>query len=162
MRALGLLALVLSLASPVWAQDPASAQDPPPAPVIDVTKLGVDLSRIQKGLRFAEAKEQELRDGLRVEFNVQVYGTAPPIQIWTEADLYNGHVPGSAPTHRQMIDQMTPPIYRQPGVDFFGLAIMAGMKLVERGKKANCEEDIRAYRELLMQGVNVAAPRCTQ
>ena len=162
MRALALFALTLGLAAPAWGQDAASAQDPPPAPAIDVTKLGVDLSRIQKGLRIAETKEQETRDGLRVEFNIQVYGTAPPIQIWTEADLYNGHVPGTAPTHRQMIDQMTPQIYRQPGVDFFGLAIMAGVKLVEMGKKANCEADIRAYRELLMQGVNVAAPRCTQ
>jgi len=160
MRALGLLALVLGVACPAWAQDPASVQDPPPA--IDVSKLGVDLSRIQKGLRIAETKDQETRDGLRVEFNVQVYGMAPPIQIWTEADLYNGHVPGSAPTHRQMIQQVTPPIYRQPGVDFFGLAVMAAMHFWEVGKKAKCEDEIRAYRELLMQGVNVAAPRCTQ
>jgi hypothetical protein len=39
---------------------------------------------------------------------------------------------------------------------------MGAVKLVEMGKKAQCEEDLRAYRELLMQGVNVAAPRCTQ
>jgi hypothetical protein len=161
MRALVLL-VVLGLAAPAWAQESAQDPSPAPAPAIDVIKLGVDLSRIQKGLRFAETKDQEMRDGLRVAFNVQVYGVAPPIQIWTEADRYNGHVPGTAPSHRQMIEQMTPPIYRQPGVDFLGLAIMGAVKLVEMGKKAQCEEDLRAYRELLMQGVNVAAPRCTQ
>jgi len=162
MRGLAPIVLVLAFAAPARAQAPASAPDPPPVPAIDATKLGVDLWRIQKGLRIAEAKEQETRDGLRVEFNVQVYGVAPPIQIWSEADLYNGHVPGTAPTHRQVIEFLTPPIYRQPGVDFFGMGIMAAMKLWEMGKKAKCEDELRAYRELLMQGVNVAAPRCAQ
>jgi hypothetical protein len=29
-------------------------------------------------------------------------------------------------------------------------------------KKAKCEEEIRQYRALVMQGVDIAAPRCTQ
>ena len=32
----------------------------------------------------------------------------------------------------------------------------------EKSKKSRCEEEIAAYRALLMQGVSVSAPRCTQ
>src|SRR5688572_10979629 len=125
MKALALLALTIGLAAP------ASAQDPLSAPVIDVTRLGVDLSRIKEGLRMAETSEQQAGEGFRLNVNVQVFGVAPKIHILTEADLYNGHVPGTAPTHRQLFDQVTPQIYRQPGVDFFGLAIMAVQHLWE-------------------------------
>ena len=160
MKALALL-LVLGLASPALAQDPASAQDPP-APPIDATKLGVDLTRIEKGLRIAATRDKEVRDGLRLEFSIQVFGQAPKLDILQGIDLVNGAVPGTAPTHRQFIEHVTPQIYRQPGVDFFGLAVLAAQHLWEKGKKARCEDEIRAYRELVMQGVNVAAPRCTQ
>jgi len=50
MRSLALLALIAVIAAPAFAQDPAP---PPPDTTIDATKLGVDLSRIQRGLRLA-------------------------------------------------------------------------------------------------------------
>jgi hypothetical protein len=161
MRALALVAL-LGLAVPAWAQDPASAQDPPPVPQIDATRLGVDLTRIEKGLRVAETKDQEVKDGLRLEFNIQVFGTAPRMEFLKDVDLFNGHVPGTAPTHRQMIEYWTPAIYRQPVMPVSALAFWAAKHLWQQSRKAKCEEEIRAYRELVMQGVNVAAPRCTQ
>jgi hypothetical protein len=153
------LALLL-LAAPVWAQDPTSAQDP--APPIDATRLGVDLSRIEKGLRVAESRDKELKDGLRLEFNIQVFGTAPRIEILKDVDLFGGHVPGTSPTHRQMIEYWTPEIYRQPTMPISSLAFWAAKYVWQQSRKAKCEDEIRAYRELIMQGVNVAAPRCTQ
>ena len=149
--------LTASLARPAGAQDP-----PPPDPPIDATKLGVDLNRIQRELRLAESREKSEVEGLRLNFSVQVFGQAPRLDILQGIDLVNGAVPGTAPTHRQFIEQVTPPIYRTPGGDFLGLAIMAVQKLVERSKRARCEDEIKAYRELLMQGMNVPAPRCTQ
>ena len=149
--------LTASLARPAGAQDP-----PPPDPPIDATKLGVDLNRIQRELRLAESREKSEVEGLRLNFSVQVFGRAPKLEILQGVDLFNGAVPGTAPSHRQFIEQVTPQIYRQPGVDFFGLAVMAVQHLWEKSKKARCEKEIASYRALLMQGVNVSAPRCTQ
>ena len=171
MRGFALLALVLSLSSPAWAQEPAPAPPAPPTPAappapdtIDATKLGVSLSRIQKGLRITESREKSKQSGeaLRLEFQVQVYGQAPKIEFFKGMDLYSGPVPGTAPTHRQFIDFVTPAIYRQPAMPISALAGWAFSQLWEKSKKSKCEGEIAAYRALLMQGVNVAAPRCTQ
>ena len=156
MRSLFLIALM------IWAS-PALGQDAPPANApIDATKLGVDLNRIQRGLRLAESKEKVAADGLRLDFNVQVYGQAPKIDVLTGVDLFNGPVPGTAPSHRQMIDFWTPEIYRAPTMPVSALAFWAVNQLYQKSKKSRCEEEIANYRALIMQGVNVAAPRCTQ
>jgi len=163
MRGLALVALLLSWLSPVWAQDAqtvvASAADQ-----IDVTKLGVSLDRIQRGLRLTESREkaQQAGNALRLEYQVQVYGMAPKIEVLKGVDLFNGPVPGSAPTHRQFIEHVTPQIYRTPGLPVSALAFWAAQQFWQKSKKSRCEDEIAAYRELLMQGVNVSAPRCTQ
>lgn len=162
MRGLATLMLVLAVTSPARAQDTSSAPAADPQPGIDATKLGVSLSRIQKGLRIAESKEKDMRDGLRLEFQIQVYGRAPRIEVLKDVDLVNGAVPGTAPTHRDIIDFLTPQIYRTPGLPISALAMWATQHFWEKSKKARCEEEIENYRALLMQGVNVSAPRCTQ
>jgi hypothetical protein len=160
MRSLVLLAL-LGLASPVVAQDQPPST-PPADGQIDPTKLGVDLSKIQKGLFVAEAREKSKGDGIHLEFNVQVYGQAPKIEVLKGIDLFNGAVPGSAPTHNQMIEFWTPEIYRSPALPISTLAYWLGQQLWQKNKKSRCEEEIANYRALVMQGVNVSAPRCTQ
>jgi hypothetical protein len=160
MRGLVVLIVLAGLAAPALAQD----TQPPPDPAIDATKLGVDLSRIQKGLRFAESKEKEksAADALRLDFSIQVYGQAPKIDVLSGIDLFNGAVPGTAPTHNQMIEHWTPAIYRTPGLPVSALAYWAAQHFWEKSKKSRCEEEIANYRALIMQGVNVSAPRCTQ
>lgn len=157
MRGLVVVILLLALSAPVAAQEV-----PPPGSTIDATKLGVDLSRIQRGLRLAETKEKSAAHGLRLDFSIQVYGQAPRIEVLDGIDLFNGAVPGTAPSHRQMIEHWTPPIYRQPGLPISALAYWAASQIWQKSRKTRCEEEIAAYRELIMQGVNVAAPRCTQ
>ena len=130
----------------------------------DPTRFGVSLERIQRGLRLTETRERQKQAGtaMRLEYQVQVYGLAPKIEVLKGVDLFNGPVPGTAPSHRQFIDYVTPQIYRTPGLPLsaglFGLA----NQFVEKSKKTRCEEEIEAYRGQLMQGVSVAAPRCTQ
>jgi hypothetical protein len=158
MRTLALMLLMAGLAGPAMAQEP----QPTPDPAIDATKLGVDLSRIQKGLRVAESKEKATADGLRLSFSVQVYGQSPKIEVLKGIDLFNGGVPGTAPSHNQMIEFWTPAIYRTPGLPISALAYWAAQHFWEKSKKTRCEEEIAAYRALLMQGVSVSAPRCTQ
>ncbi len=161
MRVLVLTALLIGLSAPAWAQDPPPAEA---EAAIDVTKLGVSLDRIQRGLRVTETREKDREAGnaLRLEFQVQVYGMAPKIEVLKDVDLFNGPVPGSAPTHRQFIEHVTPQIYRTPGLPVSALAFWAAQHFWQKSKKTRCEEEIAAYRELLMQGVNVSAPRCTQ
>jgi hypothetical protein len=161
MRAVVTCIFVLGLARLACAQDvPPPSQDAPAA--IDVNKLGVSLSRIQRGLFIAEARDKQVADGMRLEFNVQVYGMAPRIEVLKGLDLFNGSVPGSAPTHRQMIDFVTPQIYRTPGLPISALAFWAAQHFWEKSKKTRCEEEIANYRALVMQGVSVSAPRCSQ
>ena len=99
---------------------------------------------------------------MHLEFNVQVYGQAPKIEVLKDVDLFNGPVPGSAPSHRQMIEHWTPEIYRTPGLPISALAMWAAQHFWEKSKKSRCEEEIANYRALIMQGVSRSAPRCTQ
>jgi len=166
MRVFALLALVIGLSSPAWAQEGEPSAPPPPAsdPQIDATKLGVSLERIQKGLRITEARDRQRQagDALRLEFQVQVYGMAPKIDVLKGVDLSNSPVPGTAPTHREVIDFVTPQIYRTPGLPISTLVEWAVAQAAQKSKRTRCEEEIAAYRQLIVQGVNVSAPRCTQ
>ena len=158
MRGFASFVLCACLVSPCVAQDAKPVADSE----IDVTKLGVSLSRIQRGLFIAESREKRGGDGMRLEFNVQVYGQAPKIEVLKGIDLVNGAVPGTAPSHGQMIEYWTPQIYRTPGLPISALAFWAAQHFWEKSKKTRCEEEIAEYRALVMQGVSVSAPRCTQ
>jgi hypothetical protein len=156
-RALALI-LAFSLALPVssWAQD-AQPQD-----AIDASKLGVSLDRIKRRL-VSESRETISTDGRRLNVRVDVFGAAPPIDlIPDDFSIVFGPVPGSAPTHQQHIDFVTPKEYSSPTFPVFGLAVWAAQKIAAKSKKEKCEEEIRNYRALVMQGVAVSAPRCTQ
>ena len=130
----------------------------------DPTRFGVSLERIQRGLRLTETRERQKQAGtaMRLEYQVQVYGLAPKIEVLKGVDLFNGPVPGTAPSHRQFIDYVTPQIYRTPGLPLSAGRCWLANQFVEKSKKTRCEEEIEAYRGQLMQGVSVAAPRCTQ
>jgi hypothetical protein len=164
MRAVALIVLLAGVSGPAWAQDAAA---PTPTPTvdptaIDATKLGVSLSRIQKALQIAEARQKDAGGALRLEFNIQVFGTAPKIEILKGVDLLNGQVPGTAPSHTQFIEFVTPPIYRQPALPISAFAAWAAQRVWQQSKRARCEEEIANYRAQVMQGMNVSAPRCTQ
>lgn len=158
MRGFVSFVLLACLAAPGLAQEAPS----PPEPEIDVSKLGVSLARIQRGLFIAESREKQGGGAMHLEFNVQVYGQSPKIEVLKGIDLFNGAVPGTAPSHNQMIEYWTPAIYRTPGLPISALAYWAAQHFWEKGKKTKCEEEIAEYRALVMQGVNVSAPRCTQ
>ena len=165
MRSLAVLSLILGLAAPAWAQEPQPAQPAPEVKTdtpIDSTRMGVSLSRIQRGLFIASERDKNNPGGMRLEFNVQVYGTAPKIEVLKGVDLFNGAVPGTAPTHGQMLEFWTPPIYRTPGLPISALAFWAAKQVWQKSKKTQCEEEIANYRAAIMQGINVAAPRCSQ
>ena len=99
MRALTTWLLLVGLAVPAIGAGSAAPAPRPSGQPIDVTKLGVSLKRIQRGLFIAESREKQGGDAMRLEFNVQVYGQAPKIEVLKGIDLFNGAVPGTAPSH---------------------------------------------------------------
>jgi len=86
---------------------------------VDVKLLPISLHRIQRELR--QSASTESHEGLRIRYQVDVYGRAPAIDLFTKGeDLVNGGVPRSAPTHKEMLQMMTPPEFRAPAADFSG------------------------------------------
>jgi hypothetical protein len=103
----------------------ARAQD-----AIDASRLPVDLERIHRGLRESAVREE--REGLNLRYTVEVYGQAPPIELFAPgANLASGPVPGGAPTHREMIAHVTPKEFRAPAADLRALLRW----IAERAKK---------------------------
>jgi len=101
--------LVLALTAPAAAQE-----------TLDVSKLPLDLERIHKVLKQGTVREE--RDGLNLRYTVEVFGQAPPLELFTPGEsLTTGPVPDSAPTHRDMIEHVTPREYRAPPADLSAL-----------------------------------------
>jgi hypothetical protein len=94
---------------------PAAAQSS-----VDVSKLPVNLERIQRQLQQSTVRED--RNGLNLRYVVEVYGQAPRIELFTQQEnLQSGPVPYGAPTHQQMIEAITPREYRAPAADMGAL-----------------------------------------
>ena len=97
---------------------------------VDVSRLPIDLERIQRKLQQSAIREEH--DGLNLRYVIEVYGKAPPIVLFgPDDDLVYGPVPYGAPTHREMIEHVTPKEYRAPAADLGALARW----LAERAKK---------------------------
>jgi hypothetical protein len=117
--------IVLGIAAGAAGQTPAESPAQPPAPSASSSsggeQFGLNLSRIQRGLqRSAERQDYE---GLNLRYFVNVYAPAPPIRLFTPLDnLLYGQAPYGGPTHREMMDVMTPREFRAPAADFSGIA----------------------------------------
>jgi hypothetical protein len=110
--------LLVSLA--LSASAAAGDEQPAPSAKVDVNKLPIDVNRIHRQLRQTTVREE--RDGLNLRYIVDVYGRAPQLELFTKQDnLKEGAVPYGAPTHQDMLNQMTPQEYRAPAADFSNL-----------------------------------------
>src|SRR5688500_16549114 len=139
MRAFAVMAMIVGLVVPSCAQDqqpgqPSSAD----TPANDAANWDVSLARNQKALRTAEAREKTKDpEGLRLEFNVQVFGIAPRIDVIPDGeDLVFGPVPGTAPSHPQFLEFVTPAIYRQPAMPISSFAALAAKWMADRSKRS--------------------------
>jgi hypothetical protein len=121
LRHSGLAALlVLGSATLAGAQETRSAS-PATTPSVNVERLPVNLSRIQRALR--QSAERQDGNGLNLRYVIDVYGTAPRLNFFDPKtdNLRSGPVPYGAPTHQQMLDIMTPQEFRSPVMDFGGV-----------------------------------------
>ena len=132
MRSVTALFIVLSLAAPVVAQQEAPAPDQ--RRTVDVDRLPLNLNRIQRELKHSADLEQ--RDGLNLRYVIHIYGSAPPLEIFNEdSNLVNGPVPYGAPTHRELINHVTPQQFRAPYADFSALMRWLADRNKEKGKR---------------------------
>jgi hypothetical protein len=161
-----LLAAVLGC---VVAAAPAAAQTAPAAPAatqsapaIDASALGISLSRISRRLAAESQARREGASPLKLEYFVDVYGTAPQLRFFTGQDLVYGGVPGSAPTHRDMMMHVTPQAFRSPRGDFLSLLSSAAMFGAKKAQDWNYDRQYEAYRKLIEAGQNVPAPKPRQ
>mgnify|MGYP003342641888 CR=1 FL=1 len=91
------------------------AQTPP----INVSRLPLDLAKVTTTLR---QEAESPTHGLRLRYRVEVYGQAPKIVLFDKRDnLSTGPAPYGAPSHREMIEHVTPLEYRAPALDFSAL-----------------------------------------
>ncbi len=112
--------LMLGLAWTTSAQDRQPREPRATETTIDVSRLPLNLERIQRELRKSTIREE--RDGLMLRYQVEVYGRAPQIELFgPEDNLTTGPVPYGAPTHQEMIDHVTPREFRSPVMDFGAL-----------------------------------------
>ena len=123
----------------VWAQQGAAGSasgaqpKPPPAPTQNqpppsFDDLGVSFERIKRGLRLTPASTA--KTPLRLEFYVEVQGTAPPILLFQPGELATGPVPYGAPTHSDVLELFTPIEFRSPTMPLSTIAIMGIQKLL--------------------------------
>jgi hypothetical protein len=105
---------VLSLVSPAMAgQGRTDGAAAAATSTVDPARLPINISRIGRQIRQTEVREQ--REGLRLHYSIQVYGETPQLKLITPLDnLLTGDVPRSAPTHNDMIRQMTPLEFSAP------------------------------------------------
>ncbi len=119
-RGLLIVALLSSSSLTFAAQAPPQAAVPPPPPPVDrvdVDRLPLDLQRLERQLR--ASGERENWDGFRLRYSVEVFGKAPTLQFFDPKDVASsGPIPYGAPTHKEMIEVMTPKEYRAPVMDF--------------------------------------------
>jgi hypothetical protein len=138
-RSLAARAVVFGvLASPALGQTPADSNTaaapatPPPqtasSPSLNVSKLPINLSRLQRRLRTSAERSQQ--DGTNLKVFVDVYAFAPPLVLFTRGDILgDGAVPGGPNRHQEMIDLSTPTEHRGSNtVRKGGINILGGRK----------------------------------
>jgi hypothetical protein len=131
---------------------PAGARSQPPpagpesvqtAPSID--PLGLSFARIKRELRTLPPSTAATR--LKLEYYVEVQGLAPPIPIFRPGELTSGPVPYGAPTHRDMMDHVTPEAFKSGSVPVSSLAIMGIVKLLQWEAQRAREERLAKQRQ---------------
>ncbi len=158
MLGLAVAALPATLAAQVPAPS-STATSTTDAAAVDPYALGVSISRIRRQLRVDEQVRSQGDAPLKLEYFVDVYGTAPTLRFFTGTDLLYGGVPGGAPTHADMLYQLTPQAFRSPRVDILGLASAAAAVGTRKVQDWRYERDLRAYQKLIESGRVVPAPQ---
>ncbi len=85
------------------ADEPAAkAATKPAESTVDVSRLPINLDRIQRQLRQSTVRDES--DGLHLRYVVDVFGQAPRIELFGgQENALTGPAPYGAPTHQDML-----------------------------------------------------------
>jgi len=98
----------------------AQAATKPAESTVDVSRLPINLDRIQRQLRQSTVRDES--DGLRLRYVVDVFGQAPRIELFGGSqNALTGPAPYGAPTHQDMLQIMTPQEFSAPAANFGNL-----------------------------------------
>jgi hypothetical protein len=85
-----------------------------------VRALPVNIDRIRRGL-VQQTRTRETRDGLHLQYYVDVYGRAPQLELFTpEENFTNAPVMYGGMTHQEFLQFVTPQEFRAPAADIPG------------------------------------------
>ena len=141
---------------------PVATAAPPAAPAIDAGALGISLSRIARRLNADSQARSAGTSPLSLAFHIDVFGSAPELKLFTGQDLFYGAVPGSSPTHRDMLSHVTPQAFRSPRADVLGAISRASRYGARKAELWNYDRQYEAYRKLIEAGQNATAPKPPQ
>jgi len=137
-----LLAILIGLQpAAVRAQQGPVAPPPPPS----VEALGMSFERIKRELRVLPPSTA--KTPLKLEYYVEVQGLMPPLPLFKPGELTTGPVPFGAPTHRDMMDHVTPEAFKSGTVPVSSLAIMGIVKLLQWEAQRAREERLAKKRQ---------------
>ena len=103
------------------ADEPAAkAATKPAESTVDVSRLPINIDRIQRQLRQSTVRDES--DGLRLRYVVDVFGQTPRIELFGGSEnALTGPAPYGAPTHQDMLQIMTPQEFSAPAANFGNL-----------------------------------------
>ncbi len=160
MKTIACLLAVTMATSPVLAQSQATTQAPAAAQATVAQAASPDamplsLARVQRQLLAREVAKPTEGGALRIEEFVNVYGKSIAFEVMRDYDATSPAVQYGGMTHTEFLNLVTPQIYRQPTVDFLGMALGAAKwavnRAAEKRKKAEqerIEDEARRLREL--------------
>jgi hypothetical protein len=116
--ALSALLIIGGTVMPLGAQQAAA---PTTSGDIDVSKLPLNLARLQTKLR-ANIQREEQTGGPRIHYNIDVLGTAPRFKLISPEDnLRDSPIRNGVPNHQDMMNYATPKEFSSPAMDFNSL-----------------------------------------
>lgn len=99
--------------------------------------LPVSLERIRRELAATQPRSRSSKDGLRLEYYVEVYGRAPRIELFLpQENITNAPVMYGGMTHQEFLKVVTPQEFSAPAADIPG-AIIALVKWLSDKNKSS-------------------------
>jgi hypothetical protein len=122
----GMRPLLAALIALLVAASAAAAQQGKASESSGQEELPFSVARIKDKLGDAPASKL---DGLRLDFHVEVLGTAPKIELFENFDLKSSAVQYGGMTHGEFLNLVTPREFRSPTIDFLSLGMMLAQAL---------------------------------
>lgn len=112
---LALVSFTVTLGVGLGAPVAVAAQEPDAetaVEAVDASALPVSLERIKRRMAATEPTQEGRRSLLNLSFYVDVYARAPAIELLRDFDLDSETVSYGSPTHREMLEAVTPREWR--------------------------------------------------